>query len=81
MAMAAGPSRQPFDAIVVTAAPPAIPEPLKQQLKVGARLVVPVGRLLQELIVLTRTPEGFHTERVLPVAFVPMTGEAQELAP
>ena len=66
-----------FDAILVTAAPPKIPEPLKQQLAVGGRLVVPVGEDEQELLVLTRTKTGFEERRVLPVRFVPMTGEAQ----
>jgi protein-L-isoaspartate(D-aspartate) O-methyltransferase len=74
------PEKAPFDAIVVTAAPPGIPEPLKQQLAVGGRLVVPVGTRLQELMVLTRTPQGFREQRVLPVRFVPMTGEAQGAA-
>ena len=71
------PEKAPFDAIVVTAAPPEIPEPLKEQLAVGGRLVVPVGRGFQELVVLTRTPDGLRERRVLPVRFVPMTGEAQ----
>jgi protein-L-isoaspartate(D-aspartate) O-methyltransferase len=74
------PEAAPFDAIVVTAAPPKIPEPLKQQLAIGGRLVVPVGARLQELVVLTRTAEGFRERRVLPVRFVPMTGEAQGVA-
>lgn len=72
------PERAPFDAIVVTAAPPKIPEPLKQQLAVGGRLVVPVGKYFQSLVVLTRTKEGFRRETILPVRFVPMTGKAQE---
>jgi protein-L-isoaspartate(D-aspartate) O-methyltransferase len=71
------PQAAPFDAILVTAAPPKIPEPLKQQLAVGGRLVVPVGEDEQELLVLTRTKTGFEERRVLPVRFVPMTGEAQ----
>jgi protein-L-isoaspartate(D-aspartate) O-methyltransferase len=71
------PEQAPFDAIVVTAAPPEIPEPLKQQLGLGGRLVIPVGTALQELRVLTRTERGFEERRVLPVRFVPMTGEAQ----
>ncbi len=72
------PERAPFDAIIVTAAPPTIPEPLKQQLKVGGRLVIPVGRYFQSLSVVTRTSEGFREQSVIPVAFVPMTGKAQE---
>lgn len=73
------PEKAPFDAIVVTAAPPEIPEPLKEQLALGGRLVAPIGSRLQELVVLTRTPEGLLERRVLPVRFVPMTGEAQRL--
>jgi protein-L-isoaspartate(D-aspartate) O-methyltransferase len=72
------PSEAPFDAILVTAAPPVVPEPLKQQLAVGGRLVVPVGEAYQELLLITRTDQGYRERRVLPVRFVPMTGEAQD---
>ncbi len=74
------PDEAPFDAIVVTAAPAKIPEPLKQQLKVGGRLVLPVGERngRQELRVITRTRQGFRDEFVFRVRFVPMTGEASE---
>jgi protein-L-isoaspartate(D-aspartate) O-methyltransferase len=72
------PEHAPFDAIVVTAAPPKIPEPLKQQLKVGGHLVIPVGKHYQSLLRVTRTKEGFREESVIPVRFVPMTGKAQE---
>jgi protein-L-isoaspartate(D-aspartate) O-methyltransferase len=71
------PAQAPFDAILVTAAPARVPEPLKQQLAPGGRLVIPVGTSDQELLVLTRRDHGFETERVLPVRFVPMTGAAQ----
>jgi protein-L-isoaspartate(D-aspartate) O-methyltransferase len=71
------PEAAPFDAVLVTAAPPRIPQPLEQQLKVGGRLVVPVGEGDQELKVITRTPTGFQDKAVIPVRFVPMTGEAQ----
>jgi protein-L-isoaspartate(D-aspartate) O-methyltransferase len=71
------PEAAPFDAVVVTAAPPRVPEPLKQQLAVGGRLVIPVGDHVQELRVITRTASGFEERAVLPVRFVPMTGEAQ----
>lgn len=72
------PDRAPFDAIILAAAPEKIPTPLKQQLAVGGRLVLPVGRQYrQELKVITRTKAGFREETILPVAFVPMTGEAQ----
>jgi len=72
------PEAAPFDAIVVTAAPPRVPEPLKSQLKVGGRLVLPVGRRIQHLRVITRTKEGFREEPLFRVRFVPMTGEAQK---
>jgi protein-L-isoaspartate(D-aspartate) O-methyltransferase len=71
------PERAPFDAIVVTAAPPEIPPPLIEQLAVGGRLVIPVGADYQELKVITRTAEGVEERSVFPVRFVSMTGEAQ----
>jgi protein-L-isoaspartate(D-aspartate) O-methyltransferase len=70
------PEAAPFDAIIVTAAPARVPEPLKQQLKVGGRLVLPVGKVDQELEVILRTAVGFSEESVIPVRFVPMTGKA-----
>ncbi|HMF35560.1 MAG TPA: protein-L-isoaspartate(D-aspartate) O-methyltransferase, partial [Isosphaeraceae bacterium] len=72
------PERAPFDAIVLTAAPPErIPGPLLDQLKVGGRLVAPVGRGDQDLVRITRTEKGFTREVIAPVRFVPMTGKAQ----
>ncbi|HKV08622.1 MAG TPA: protein-L-isoaspartate(D-aspartate) O-methyltransferase [Thermoanaerobaculia bacterium] len=76
------PDRAPFDAILVTAAPPIVPEPLLVQLKVGGRLVLPVGDYFQNLTVYTKRPDGsFEKENVLPVRFVPMTGEVQQQKP
>jgi protein-L-isoaspartate(D-aspartate) O-methyltransferase len=72
------PEAAPFDAILVTAAAPRIPEPLKQQLKDGGRLVVPVGDDWQELVVMTRRGQRFEEKRVLPVRFVPMTGKVRQ---
>jgi protein-L-isoaspartate(D-aspartate) O-methyltransferase len=72
------PEAAPFDAIVVTAAAPKVPEPLKAQLKDGGRLVIPVGDQNQELVVLTRRGDTFEERRVLPVIFVPMTGEVRK---
>ena len=71
------PEHAPFDAILVTAAPPEIPQPLLDQLAVGGRLVAPVGEGDQELVVVTRTTKGLERRTLLPVRFVPMTGEAQ----
>ncbi|HEX9186342.1 MAG TPA: protein-L-isoaspartate(D-aspartate) O-methyltransferase [Vicinamibacteria bacterium] len=72
------PERAPFDAIMVTAAAPRVPEPLKQQLKDGGRLVLPVGDEWQELVVVTRKGDAFEEKRVLPVRFVPMTGRVRQ---
>jgi protein-L-isoaspartate(D-aspartate) O-methyltransferase len=71
------PEMAPFDAIIVTAAPAEVPKPLLEQLVVGGRLVIPVGNWSQQLEVHTRTPDGIAVERVYPVRFVPMTGEAR----
>jgi protein-L-isoaspartate(D-aspartate) O-methyltransferase len=72
------PEAAPFDAIVVTAAPPAVPPPLQDQLAPGGRLVIPVGDDYQELKVFTRAAAGtgLAERTVFPVTFVPMTGEA-----
>jgi protein-L-isoaspartate(D-aspartate) O-methyltransferase len=67
----------PFDGIIVTAAPDHIPEPLIEQLKVGGKMVIPVGDLYQELLLVEKTEEGVHKKSVIPVRFVPMTGEAE----
>jgi protein-L-isoaspartate(D-aspartate) O-methyltransferase len=72
------PDKAPFGAIIVTAAPPQIPGPLKEQLAIGGHLVIPVGDQYQELKVITRTERGFEDKSVFPVQFVPMTGEAQK---
>jgi protein-L-isoaspartate(D-aspartate) O-methyltransferase len=71
------PEAAPFDAIIVTAAPPEVPPPLVEQLAVGGRLVIPVGEGVQDLKVLTRTADGVTEETLFGVLFVPMTGEAQ----
>jgi protein-L-isoaspartate(D-aspartate) O-methyltransferase len=73
------PEAAPFDAIIATAAPEKIPPTLLTQLKVGGRLIMPVGPLDdQSLLRLTRTETGIEEEYLLPVRFVPMTGKAQE---
>ena len=74
------PGKAPFDGIVVTAAAPQVPLPLVNQLKPGGRMVIPVGPSFaeQELVLIEKRADGRITQRtVLPVRFVPMTGEAQ----
>lgn len=72
------PEEAPFDAILVTAGSPEIPEPLLEQLREGGRLVMPVGGGLQELVVVERRAEGFERRRLFPVRFVPLTGGGEE---
>jgi len=72
------PEHAPFDAIVVTAGGPDVPDPLKRQLKIGGRLVMPIGKTtwFQELVRVTRITEAdFDTEYLVPVRFVPLIGE------
>ena len=71
------PERSPFDAILVTAAPGEIPQSLLDQLKLGGRMVAPVGEQdAQNLVVITRTEESFEEELVEPVSFVPLLSGA-----
>jgi protein-L-isoaspartate(D-aspartate) O-methyltransferase len=73
------PEKAPFDGIIVTAAPARIPQPLLEQLAPGGRMVIPVGEFLQELKVFTREADGRITEKdIIPVRFVPMTGEIEK---
>jgi protein-L-isoaspartate(D-aspartate) O-methyltransferase len=71
------PEHAPFDAIIATAAPEHVPQPLVDQLAVGGRLVLPVGDVFQDLVLVTRDAKGVRQERLLGVRFVPMTGEAE----
>ena len=75
------PEHAPYDAIVVTAAPTAIPPPLIEQLKPGGALVIPVGERIfgQELLLVGKDESGrLERKRILPVAFVPLTGAAED---
>jgi protein-L-isoaspartate(D-aspartate) O-methyltransferase len=65
----------PFDAIVVTAAPDAVPKALVEQLALRGRMVIPVGQSFQQMVIITRTESGVVEQRTIPVAFVPMTGK------
>ncbi len=65
----------PYDAILVAAAAPAVPQPLVAQLAIGGRMLVPIGSLeSQRLVLVTRTPEGIEEEAVLECTFVPLVG-------
>lgn len=67
------PDASPFDGILVTAAAPAAPAPLLQQLALGGRMVIPIGALgAQELVVYRRTSAGLEEQRVGSVRFVPL---------
>jgi protein-L-isoaspartate(D-aspartate) O-methyltransferase len=73
------PREAPFDVIIVAAAPEHIPKPLIEQLAPGGRLVIPVGRFFQNLLVIEKLSDGtVRQEKVAPVRFVPMTGEAEK---
>ena len=68
----------PFDAIIVTCAPERVPQPLIDQLKDGGRIIIPVGPVWSQDLVLLRKRGGkLEQHAVLPVSFVPMTGEAK----
>jgi protein-L-isoaspartate(D-aspartate) O-methyltransferase len=72
------PEVAPFNAIIVTAAPDHVPQPLLDQLAPGGRLVLPVGEESQELRRITKRQDGtLADEEIIPVRFVPMTGEAE----
>jgi protein-L-isoaspartate(D-aspartate) O-methyltransferase len=67
------PEHAPFDAVIVTAAPEHVPQPLVDQLRVGGRLVAPVGpRDAQQLLVINKDVRGITTEARMPVRFVPL---------
>jgi protein-L-isoaspartate(D-aspartate) O-methyltransferase len=70
------PEKAPFQAILVTCAPPEIPDPLLEQLAPGGRLVIPVGERWQELKLVSKSRDGsLQQQTVTSVRFVPMTGE------
>jgi protein-L-isoaspartate(D-aspartate) O-methyltransferase len=71
------PEHAPFDAIIVTCAPEHVPQPLTAQLREGGRMMIPVGPIWNQELILLRKHEGKLEQRsVLPVRFVPMTGQA-----
>jgi protein-L-isoaspartate(D-aspartate) O-methyltransferase len=72
------PDKAPFDAILLSAAPKEVPAPLLKQLKVGGRMVLPVGGFFQDLLVITKTADGIEKKNVIPVRLSPMTGKVQD---
>jgi len=75
------PEKAPFDAIIGTAATGRIPDPLIEQLKPGGRMIIPYENSLgfQYLVLITKDDKGnLHKKNVMPVRFVPMTGEVQK---
>jgi protein-L-isoaspartate(D-aspartate) O-methyltransferase len=71
------PEKAPFDAILLSTAPPRIPQPLIDQLRVGGRMVVPVGNVVQDLVVISKTAQGIERRTVGAVRVSPMTGHVQ----
>jgi len=71
------PEHAPFDAIVVTAAPDEIPQALVDQLAVGGKMVIPVGAVVQDMMIIEKTGRGVVERKTIPVRFVPMTGKPQ----
>jgi len=69
------PEKAPFNGIIVTAGAPEIPRPLLEQLKIGGRLVIPVGETKQEMLKITKTEKGFREERHPGFRFVPLIGK------
>lgn len=72
------PDKGPFDAILLSVAPPYIPKPLLAQLRVGGKLVAPVGGFFQDLQVITKTADGLEKRTVIPVRLSPMAGKVQD---
>ena len=73
------PEEAPFDAIIVTCAPDKIPPDLVAQLRDGGRMIIPVGGgMSQELVLLRKYGDSVEKQAILPVRFVPMTGEAEQ---
>ncbi len=73
------PEAAPFDKIIVTCSPEDVPQPLLDQLKEGGKLIIPVGERYQQYFVLCEKKDGkIERKELIPICFVPMTGEAEE---
>ncbi len=71
------PEEAPFDSIILTTAPPRVPQPLIDQLRIGGTMVLPEGDTIQSLLVITKSEDGYERRVVKPVALPRMKGEAE----
>jgi protein-L-isoaspartate(D-aspartate) O-methyltransferase len=71
------PEYAPYNAIVVTAAPEQVPPALVEQLALNGRMVIPVGKYYQEIVIITKTSDGVSKQKTIPVRFVPMTTDSE----
>lgn len=72
------PEEAPFEAVIITCAPPELPEPLIRQLAEGGRLIVPLGDDFQMLTIYTKVAGVLEERKITPVRFVPMKGLIEE---
>ena len=73
------PEQAPFNAIMITASPETVPQPLVDQLAPGGRMILPLGSYYQELVLITRDDRGHIARKnLIPVRFVPMTGKVEK---
>lgn len=71
-------AKAPYDRILVTAACESVPQPLVSQLKVGGRMLLPVGSLFQDLLLVEKTAAGVRQQPILPVMFVPLVKKSEQ---
>ncbi|HEX4959217.1 MAG TPA: protein-L-isoaspartate(D-aspartate) O-methyltransferase [Thermoanaerobaculia bacterium] len=72
------PEKAPFDAILLSAAPREIPKELIHQLRLGGKMVAPVGGFFQDLLVITKAADGIEKRTVIPVRLSPMKGKVRD---
>lgn len=65
----------PYDVIIVSIASQQEPQPLIEQLKTGGKMIIPIGEIMQELVVIEKGKDSLKRERIIPVRFAPMTRE------
>jgi protein-L-isoaspartate(D-aspartate) O-methyltransferase len=67
----------PYDVIIVSIASKQEPQPLIEQLKTGGKMIIPIGEVMQELVVIEKGKDSLKRERIIPVRFMPMTREGE----